>query len=173
MGSINPLVEIFVIPGFGVAGFSGIMCIIGGLLGMWVKNAPDEMPLPQGEAAWGIFTDGLFGMSIGFVLFVIAAAFLAKYMDRIPLLNRFVLKSAMTGKQTAVSQTFEPQQQIALEAGQTGQVVSALRPAGKAQFGSSVVDVVADGAFIEKGSHVQILEVHGNHVVVTEIIENT
>jgi membrane-bound serine protease (ClpP class) len=83
-----------------------------------------------------------------------------------------VLKSAVTGKQTTISQTFEPQQQIALEVGQTGEVVSALRPAGKVQFGSSVVDVVSDGEFIEKGGRVEILEVHGNHVVVTEVNEN-
>jgi membrane-bound ClpP family serine protease len=35
-----------------------------------------------------------------------------------------------------------------------------------------VVDVVADGAFIEKGGPVKILEVHGNHVIVTEVKEN-
>jgi membrane-bound serine protease (ClpP class) len=169
IGFILIMVEIFVIPGFGVAGFAGIVCIVGGLLAMWVKNAPDEIPWPKGEMAWGVFTDGLFGMAIGFLLFILVAAILAKYMDRMPLLKRFVLKSAVTGKQTAVSRTFEPQNgQFALEVGQTGEVVSPLRPAGKAQFGSCVVDVVADGAFIEKGGRVKILEVHGNHVIVTE-----
>ena len=173
LGFILLMVEIFVIPGFGVAGFAGIVCIVGGLLAMWVKNAPDEMPWPKGEMAWGIFADGLFGMAIGFLLFLLVAAVLAKYMDRIPLLKSFVLKSAITGKQTAVSQTFEPKhERIALEVGQTGEVVSALRPAGKVLFGSSVVDVVADGGFIEKGGCVKILEVHGNHVVVTEVREN-
>jgi membrane-bound serine protease (ClpP class) len=172
LGFVLLMVEIFVIPGFGVAGFAGIVCIVGGLLAMWVKNAPDEIPWPKGDVAWSIFTDGLFGMAVGFLLFVVVAAILAKYMDRMPLLRRFVLKSAVTGKQTTISQTFEPQQQIALEVGQTGEVVSALRPAGKVQFGSSVVDVVADGAFVEKGSRVEILEVHGNHVVVTEVKNN-
>ncbi len=173
LGFILLMVEIFVIPGFGVAGFAGIVCIVGGLLAMWVKNDPGDIPWPKGEVAWGIFTDGLFGMSIGFLLFIVVAAILAKYMDRMPLLRRFVLKSAVTGKQTAVSRTFEPTREpIALQVGQTGEVVSALRPAGKAQFGSSVVDVVADGAFIEKGGRVKILEVHGNHVVVTEVKEN-
>lgn len=173
VGFLLLMVEIFVIPGFGVAGFAGIVCIVSGLLAMWVKNAPNEMPWPKGEVAWGVFTDGLFGMAVGFLLFVVAAVILAKYMDRMPLLRRFVLKSAVTGKQTAVSRTIDPQhEQIALEVGQTGEVISALRPAGKVQFGSSVVDVVADGAFIEKGSCVKVLEVHGNHVIVTEIKEN-
>lgn len=173
VGFLLLMVEIFVIPGFGIAGFAGIICIVTGLLAMWVKNAPDEIPWPKGELAWSVFTDGLFGMAMGFLMFVVIAAVLAKYMDRMPLLNRFVLKSAVTGKQTAVSQTFEPaKEQTVLNVGQRGEVVSALRPAGKAQFGSSIVDVVADGAFVEKGSRVKILEVHGNHVVVTEVKEN-
>lgn len=172
LGFILLMVEIFVIPGFGVAGFAGIVCIVGGLLAMWVKNAPGEVPWPKGEVAWSLFTDGLFGMAIGFLLFVGAVAILAKYMDKMPFLRRFVLKSAVTGKQTAVSQTFEPKQErTALKVGQTGDVVSALRPAGKVRFGTRVVDVVADGAFIEKGGQVKILEVHGNHVVVTELKE--
>jgi membrane-bound serine protease (ClpP class) len=166
------LVEIFVIPGFGIAGFAGIVCIIGGLLAMWVKNAPDEMPWPKGEVAWSVFADGLFSMAMGFLLFIVAAVILAKYLDRMPFLSRFVLKTAVTGKHTALSQTFEAQQtDIALEVGQTGEVVSALRPAGKARFGSCVVDVVADGAFIEKEKRVRILEIHGNNVVVTECKE--
>jgi membrane-bound serine protease (ClpP class) len=174
LGFLLLMVEIFVIPGFGVAGLTGIICIFAGLLAMWVKNAPGEIPWPRGELAWGVFTDGLFGMAVGFLLFVVIAAVLAKYMDRMPLLKRFVLKSAVTGKQTAVSQTFEPvAEQPVLNVGQTGEVVSALRPAGKARFGSSIVDVVADGAFVDKGSHVKVLEVHGNHVIVSEEKENT
>jgi len=170
LGFILLMVEIFVIPGFGVAGFSGIICIVAGLLAMWINNDPGEIPWPKGEMAWGIFTDGLFGMAMGFLMFIVVAAVLAKYMDRMPLLRRFVLKAAVTGKQTAVSRTFEPHDKTsALEIGQTGEVVSPLRPAGKARFGDSIVDVVSDGAFIEKGSRVQVAEVHGNLVIVKEV----
>jgi membrane-bound serine protease (ClpP class) len=173
VGVVLLMVEIFVIPGFGIAGFTGIICIVAGFLGMLVKNAPNELPWPQGKAAWDIFTDGLFGMAVGFIMFAIAAVILARCMDSLPLLRRFVLKSAITGKQTTVSWTSEPQPEMSdLEVGQTGQVVSPLRPAGKARFGSAIVDVVADGAFIEKDRPVKVLEVHGNHVVVTELEDN-
>ena len=170
LGFILLMVEIFVIPGFGVAGFAGIVCIVGGLLAMWVENEPCDIPWPKGDMAWGIFTDGLFGMAVGFLLFLLVAVVLAKYMDRMPFLRSFVLKSAVTGKQTAVSRTCEPvHSPVALKVGQTGEVISALRPAGKAQFGSCLVDVVADGVFIEKGNCVKVLEVHGNHVIVREV----
>ncbi|MCK4999591.1 MAG: hypothetical protein KAS23_08645, partial [Anaerohalosphaera sp.] len=39
--------EIFVIPGFGVAGITGMICIFAGLFGMLIKNAPDQIPWPQ------------------------------------------------------------------------------------------------------------------------------
>ena len=173
IGFVLLMAEIFVIPGFGVAGFSGIICIVAGLLAMWVKNAPDEIPWPKGDLAWNTFTDGLFGMAMGFLMFLVVAAVLAKYMDRMPLLRRFVLKAAVTGRQTAVSRTFEPQSGSSdLKIGQTGEVISTLRPAGKVRFGDSIVDVVADGAFIEKGGRVRVEEVHGNLVIVTEVKDN-
>lgn len=172
VGVLLILIEIFVIPGFGIAGFSGIICLVVGFLGMLVRNAPGEFPWPQGKVAWDIFTDGLFGMALGFILFAIAAVILARYMDKLPIMRRFVLKSAVTGRQTTISRTSEPQESLTLGVGQTGRVVSPLRPSGKALFGSTVVDVVADGAFIEKDHPVRVLEVHGNHVVVTELKED-
>ncbi len=169
LGILLLLAEIFVIPGFGVAGFAGIVCLMAGLFGMLIKNAPDEIPWPQGQVAWGVFVDGLFGMSLGFIGFVIVASFIAKYLDKMPLLNRFVLKASLTGKKLSASRTCEPiSRKAVLKVGQKGTVVSPLRPAGKANFGSCVVDVVSDGAFIDKDVTVKIQEIHGNHIVVDE-----
>jgi membrane-bound serine protease (ClpP class) len=170
LGFILLLVEIFVIPGFGVAGFSGIVCIIAGLLAMWVKNAPDEIPWPQGEAAWTVFTDGLAAIALGFLAFLVVAVILARYMDRIPLLRSFVLKAAVTGKQTEVSMTTEPKPKLSpMQIGQVGEVLSTLRPAGKVRFKDDIIDAVSDGEFIEKGHQVQIQQINGNHVVVSEV----
>ncbi len=43
-------------------------------------------------------------------------------------------------------------------------------PAGKARFGDSVVDVIADGEMIEPGKTVEVVEVRGNRVLVREIV---
>ncbi|MEN8127067.1 MAG: NfeD family protein [Planctomycetota bacterium] len=170
IGFLLLMVEIFVIPGFGVAGFAGIVCIVGGLLAMWVKNAPDEIPWPKGEAAWTIFTDGLAAMALGFLAFLGVAVVLARYMDRIPLLRSFVLKAAVTGKQTDISQTTVPKPKpLPLKIGQMGEVLSALRPAGKVRFDDDIVDAVSDGDYIETGRQVKVQQINGNHVVVSEI----
>jgi membrane-bound serine protease (ClpP class) len=169
-GFVLMMIEIFVIPGFGVAGFTGIVCILAGLFGLLVKNPPDEVPWPKGEYAWQVFMDGLSAFALGFLLFIIVSFILAKYLDRLPFLKRFVLKTANIGGKLTLSRTSEPQhRESPLEPGQTGRSISSLRPAGKAQFDGIVVDVVTDGAYIEKGKPVRILEIHGNRVVVTEI----
>ncbi|MCK4375239.1 MAG: NfeD family protein, partial [Candidatus Brocadiae bacterium] len=44
--------------------------------------------------------------------------------------------------------------------------LTALRPAGRAEFGDRLLDVVTEGGFIEKGARVQIVEIRGSRVVV-------
>ena len=53
--------------------------------------------------------------------------------------------------------------------GDWGVADSPLRPAGKARIGDSFVDVIADGAFIDKGANVRIVKIEGNRVVVREV----
>ncbi len=173
LGFVLLMVEIFVIPGFGIAGFAGIVCIVAGLLAMLVKNPPDKIPWPDNDYAWQVFMDGLSALVIGFLLFIVAAILLAKYIDRIPFLRMFVLKTANIGEKLTISRTCErPDAEQVVEVGRQGEVVSALRPAGRARFGSSIIDVVADGEYIETGQPVKVLEVHGNRVVVREVKEN-
>jgi len=50
--------------------------------------------------------------------------------------------------------------------GQKGEALSTLRPAGRAQFGEQVVDVVSEGGYIERGEQIEVLKVVGNKVVV-------
>jgi len=53
-----------------------------------------------------------------------------------------------------------------VQVGDVGEVTSKLRPAGKARFGDAVVDVVAMAEFLDKGTRVEIVQIHGNRVVV-------
>jgi len=50
--------------------------------------------------------------------------------------------------------------------GDAGTAVSDLRPVGKARFGDTMVDVVATAEFLDRGTAVEIIETHGNRVVV-------
>jgi membrane-bound serine protease (ClpP class) len=168
-GIILLLVEIFLLPGFGVAGVLGIVCIMAGLFGMLIRNEPGKLPWPETELGWQLFMNSLLGLVFGFLGFIMLAWVLARYLPRLQFLSGLVLvpTTATPGSQMRVSMTTEPDTGYSgVSVGQSGQVVSKLRPAGKARFGEAIVDVVAEGGFIDKGSKVRIIKIQGNRVIV-------
>lgn len=176
LGVLLLLVEIFVIPGFGIAGFLGIVFILAGLFGMLVNNLPNEVPWPDSQFEWNQFSDGLLGLLGGLAGFVLLAWLVARYMPHIPFLRGLILSptSAAPGAGAAVSMTSPPQSRVeGVEVGRQGEVLSPLRPAGKAKFDDAIVDVVAVAEFIEKGVKVEIIEIRGNRVVVRPVETET
>jgi len=168
-GIILLMVEFFVLPGFGIAGFSGIMCILVGLFGMLVKNPPGRLPWPEGPENWDLFVGGVLGLSFGFLGFVVLAWVLAKYLPKLQFLSGLMLvpTAAKRGTEMEVSMTAPPESEtVGVKVGDLGEVISTLRPTGKAEFGDAVVDVVAEAEFLDKGTKVEIIEIHGNRVVV-------
>jgi len=178
VGILLLLVEIFILPGFGIAGFSGIACIFVGLFGMLVKNPPDEFPWPQGAIAWSDFTSGVLALCLGIVGFAILAWLIAKYLPKTEneLLSGLFLVPAARGQggTSRLSMTTPPESETrSVEVGDAGRVVLTLRPTGKARFGDAIVDVVAEAEFLDKGTKVDIIEIHGNRVVVKAVEEQS
>ena len=168
-GIILLLVEFFILPGFGIAGITGIFFILVGLFGMLVKNQPDKLPWPENAVDWTYFTQGILELSLGFVGFVVLAWLLSKYLPKIPFLGGLILvpAAAKQGGSMSVSMTTLPESEtVNVNIGDQGEVVSTLRPTGKAKFGDAFVDVVAQGDFLNIGTRVEIIEIHGNRVVV-------
>ena len=172
LGILLLLIEFLVLPGFGIAGFSGIICIFAGLFGMLIKNPPDKLPWPQDAVAWSDFTWGVVGLSVGFVGFIVLAWVLSKYLPRIQFLSGLILAPAVPRQsgEIPLSMTIPPESKtVSVSLGDTGEVVSILRPTGKAKFGDAIVDVVAEAEFLDKGTKVEIIEIHGNRVVVKAV----
>ncbi|MBW8016328.1 MAG: hypothetical protein FVQ82_09090 [Planctomycetes bacterium] len=168
VGIILLLVEIFVIPGFGIAGITGIACIIAGGFGMLIKNEPGEIPWPSWEVGgWSALLDSLVGVSLGFAGFVFIAILFARYLPKISVFRRLTLQAVTKGGATAPIISTPPQEKSTkLAVDDIGIVVATLRPAGQAQFEKAIADVVTEGEFIDKGQTVMITEIHGNRVVV-------
>ncbi|MHC4463004.1 MAG: NfeD family protein [Planctomycetota bacterium] len=172
VGVLLLMVEIFVLPGFGIAGFLGITLILGGLFGMLIKNPPDTLPWPNNDIAWNDFGWGVVSLAGGFIGFVVLAWLLAKYLPKMQLLSGLILvpTAAKQGTEFEVSMTIPPESEtISVNVGDAGEVVSTLRPTGKAKFGNAIVDVVAEAEFLNKGTNVEIIEIHGNRVVVKAV----
>ncbi len=155
--------EVFVLPGFGVAGISGIVLVIGSLglvaYGHW----------PQGSEEWSAFGQrlGPFGLSI--LGAVILAFLLARYLPSIPYANRLILQPQDETEERLESPMDSIRPELVGLLGAIGVAVTPLRPAGKAQFSDEFVDVVAEGSYVVPGTRVQVIEIEGNRVVVKEV----
>jgi membrane-bound serine protease (ClpP class) len=168
-GIILLLIEVLVLPGFGIAGITGIIFIFVGLFGMLIKNPPNKLPWPQSSYDWSDLTAGVLGLSMGVMGFIILAWLLSKYLPKIPFLGGLILVpiSASQRGLRKVSMTKPAESESSgVRVGDTGEVISTLRPTGKARFGDAIVDVVAHGDFLNIGTKVKIIGIHGNRVVV-------
>ncbi len=167
-------VEIFVIPGFGVTGVLGILFILISLFAILVPNRPDELPWPRydfDDVQWRILSNGAWGFALGFLGFAVLAYILAKFLPKRGPLTGLVLEPALAGPKMEADMTAPPGRTGELKTGDTGVAITKLRPAGQARFDSAVVDVVAEGEFIEKGRKIKIMQIQGNKVVVRKTEE--
>lgn len=146
--------ELFVIPGFGVAGVGGIVALAAGL-GMTLVGA----------GATSSVIIGAFGRVAISILLAVAGGFaLLRVLPRLPFGRRLVLDAEMGAEQGYTS----PPASDRLRLGRTGTALSPLRPAGMADINGDRVDVVSDGGFIEAGAAIEVTRVEGNRVVVRE-----
>jgi len=172
VGVLLLLVEIFILPGFGVVGILGIICIVFGLFGMLIKNAPGELPWPHTSPDWELFERNVYGLLGGIAAFLIGLPILARYLPKIPVARRLVLavpQGAVEFGMNAGAAAADAPVETPVHRGQEGISLSQLRPAGKAEFGGLRLDVVSGGELIEAGRRIVVEFVEGNRIVVREI----
>ena len=167
LGLVLVMLEVFVLPGFGVPGIVGIVLMLGSL-GLATLGS-SEGPVPTTQAAWvqlGFkMTEYLFGM-----IFAVALAFtIARYLPNIPYANRMVLAPPGDGPTAEAAARMPGAAQAAGLLGAIGVAVTVLRPAGSVRFGDDFVDVVSDGGYVPAGTRVRVVEVEGNRIVVAEV----
>jgi membrane-bound ClpP family serine protease len=162
LGLILILLEVFVLPGFGVAGIIGIILMLGSLALVTV----DKIPETGGD--WLKLGGQAAKLMVLLIGGLIGAFVIARYLPRVPIANRMVL--APTAEREAADPTVLPgAAQAAGLLGAIGVATTVLRPAGTVQFGDAFVDVVSDGGFIAPGTRVQVIEVEGTRIVVKEV----
>jgi membrane-bound ClpP family serine protease len=155
-------IEIFILPGFGVTGISGIILIVLSL----VLVLLEQMPTTSQE--WVHFGGALTTVAVGLVAGLCAAVVIARYLPSMPYANRLVLQPPVEEHDPATETTAEGVPAASL-LGAIGVAATTLRPAGKAQFGEQFIDVVAEGDFVNAGARVQVIEIEGNRIAVKEV----
>lgn len=148
------LAEIFIIPGFGIAGISGIVLIFASIF----LSLLGSKPFVDME------TVSLAIIQIsGAILFALIGIFvLAKYLPKSRAFNRLVLSQSEKVDEGFVSY---PSEKDLL--GKEGIAYTTLRPGGTAEIDGKRVDVVAESEYINQGTKIKVLRVEGIKVVVT------
>ena len=164
------LVEIFIIPGFGVAGIGGLLCCLISVFAMILPNAPGELPVPRTALDWSYLRAGMVSLLISISLGIVGIMLLMKYLPHTPLLNRLVL--ARTGPTEPDTSFTEDSPIRRIQPGDEGTVVGTCRPVGRVLFGDDLLDAVTEGGMIESGVKVRAIRRSGNCIVIEEVGEN-
>lgn len=142
------IAEVFFIPGFGVAGITGIALTIGSLILIMVDNDYFNFDLvPAGE----VFTAALaaLGGLFGGILLLITAG---GRITRLRSFNRIALMDTQE-KEKGYTANFVPQ----ITVGTMGTAHTILRPGGKVLIDDQVFDAFTRGEYIEKGEPVIVI----------------
>jgi len=143
------LIEIFILPGFGVMGVIGTVLVL-----LSVFHAYKSLGT---EAAFYTLFAGL--ILTGLFLF---------YFIRRKLFKRSTLQYRLSREDGFAVRYFLVEEYMNRE----GQAVTNLRPIGIIQIDDERLDAVAEGtAFIPKGSKVKVVDIEGNKLVVQKIEE--
>lgn len=164
LGVILVGLEVFVLPGFGVAGVSGTLLIVFSLALVALEKRP------QTSEEWVGLLSMMAQFGLALVGAILLAVLLVSYLPHIPYFNRLVLKpkgeAEVPGEVT--SEAVRPETAALL--GAIGVAATPLRPAGKVKFGDEYIDVVAEGGYVEAGTRVQVVEIEGNRIAVKEVL---
>lgn len=153
--------ELFVLPGFGVAGVAGISLMILSLV-----LASQNYLVPQTPEQW-ISTAGSAATVIGSVLLLcILGGITIAWFGSIPGFSRLVL-APPTADEVGSAKLL--QAELPVHVGQVGRAESPLVPAGRARFGDDFVDVISESGLIGKGAPIQIIEAEPGRIVVAAV----
>ena len=146
------VLELFVIPGFGIAGILGLFVL--------------------GYATWRIFEgDAIAAFAYTSIIggCLLAMLFWLFYTGK---LGRFLILSDSIGKSSQSPQVVTntaPLENLSQFVDKEGLALSDLRPAGIARINDERVDVVTQGDFINANTAIKVLRIEGNRVIVKAI----
>lgn len=161
VGIILILLEVFVIPGFGVAGIAGIAMTVGSMVLIMVNNDFFNFEMvPVNDliiASLAIFG----GLTGGVVLLFVGGVRLSH--------SSFFKRISLTDTQ-AQSEGYTSNFNTGMDlVGKTGTAYTVLRPSGKIMIEGQIYDAFSRGDYIEKGDMVKVLEIEGSTLRVRKV----
>lgn len=161
LGLVLMGIEVFVLPGFGVAGWIGILLITAGMV-----LTLQGFVIPDPAIPWE-------GELLAHNILVVIIAYVGAFLSAL-LILRYVLPRFLSGGQGPFLTTdlkaahADSRETASIHAGDKGIAISPLRPSGKAMIRDDLFDVVTEGEFIEKNTPIVVSAVKGNRIIVSK-----
>jgi membrane-bound serine protease (ClpP class) len=167
-GMIGLLLEIFVFPGFGVFGVTGILLILSSIV-----MASHTFVWPTQEYEYRQLGGTLLRLTLTLLSVVVGAVILGRFLPSLPIFRHMILvpegADPHGAAPPAAKPPLDPSGPLTFLLGERGRTATVCRPTGKARFGDALVDVVADGVFLEANTPVEVIDVRGSTAVVQRL----
>lgn len=167
-GLVMILVDLLLIPTFGILGFFGVILFVGGLFGLMLPGLDTvtfEFDTQTFNAAGEFVLNRFVWLCGTLVATVIAMALLGRYaMPHLGPFSRFVLK----GHEQTVKEGYVAGEKAAdlPQPGATGKVIGMLRPTGKVEIEGRYYHAVTRGNFLGDGETIVVDHLDGSVLVV-------
>jgi len=163
VGIILIMVEVFAIPGFGVAGVAGIIAVITGLTLSMVDNVVFEDPEFTGEGL-GLLLRSLSLVLVSMLLGLILSLWVTRKLLTSTAFDNLSLKSEQRIEEGYVGVETEQDNLV----GETGIAHTVLRPSGHVKIQDKLYDAKSEYGFIEKGEAVKVVRYETGQVYVVK-----
>lgn len=155
LGLMLVALELFLLPGFGVAGLLGAFLIFGGLVGTFIGGRPFDDSIRED------LVRGLLATSIGFLGAGVGIWLLWRNLPRLSLARGLILAEEVGVIADDPSERAVPSAPIRnpvnLAPGTVGITATPLRTSGRVRFGDRMMDAQSAGAYIERDTKVRVI----------------
>ncbi|UCH13406.1 MAG: nodulation protein NfeD [Bacteroidales bacterium] len=161
VGIVLIALEIFVIPGFGVAGVSGIILVIVGLTMSLIDNIIFEY---EGLGAWDKVLKAFFLVIISLFISFILSIVLSKKLFTSKSL-RLALNTVQDKDEGYIGIDRQQKEMI----GREGLAFTVLRPSGRVEIEGEIYDAKAEIGYIDKGEKIKVTRDEAGQLYVMKI----
>jgi len=167
LGVVLILLDIFILPGTFILGFTGIILMVGSLLFAMVDRLEweDVQSDTIARSGWDTLREPAMGLSFAILGSLILLVLMMRFLPSIPFFNRYLLPATIDAEAASVGGATIAESRVGLK----GEAITDLRPSGKAQFGEELLDVTAESSFVNEGASLELVSEDSMRVVVREI----
>lgn len=160
------LLELMVLPGFGVFGVLGLVALFAGLVGSFIQ--PSGGPFPDNAARQGELARALVTVVLSLVTSGAGVGLIVRHAGRLPILNKLAppVGSEASEDGDGLLAAMGTDEGLARFVGLTGVAQTPLRPAGRVLVDDRLLDASSAAGFVDPGTPIRVIRADGSRVIV-------